>query len=141
VAGEDRLKEVAWAATIVKAAIAASQDEHQEMALLLTHAAELERDPAMIRSSPVPLVPTAEIAAELWLRTYRYDDARRDARAALEAQPQRFSPYVVLGRAAIRVQDANAAADAWRRVLALRATADADDTIRLEAQRALEPAR
>jgi hypothetical protein len=110
------------------------------MALLLTHAAELERDSAMAGRRPVPLVPTAEIAAELWLRTYRYDDARRDARAALDAHPQRTSPSVVLARAAIRVQDANAA-EAWRRVLALRETADADDTIRLEAQQALKPAR
>jgi hypothetical protein len=131
--------EVGWAATIVKAAIAASQDEHQELALLLTHAAALARDPSMPPGGR-PLLPTTEIAAELWLRTYRYEDARRDARATLAAQPQRISPFVVLARTAARLKDTPAATEAWRRVLALRATADPDDTIRLEAQRALEPA-
>jgi hypothetical protein len=135
-AGEDNLHEIDWAVTIVKAAIAASQDEHPEMTLLLTHAAELERDRATIGGG-VPLVPTAELAAELWLRTYRYDDARRDARTVLAAQPQRISPHVVLARTAARVQDVSGAAEAWRRVAELRATADAGDTIRLEAQRAL----
>ena len=86
-------------------------------------------------------MPTVELAAELWLRTYRYDDARRDARAALAAQPQRISPHVVLARAAARVPDVGAAADAWRRVVDLRATADAGDTIRLEAQRTLGQAK
>ncbi len=134
-ATEAGLTEVTWAVTVVKAAIAASQDEHQEMALLLTHAAELERDSLPTRGSRA-LLPTEEIAAELWLRTYRYDDARRDARATLAARPQRISPHVVLARTAARVQDTAAAAEAWRRILELRATADPDDTIRLEAQRA-----
>jgi hypothetical protein len=135
-AGEDRLNEIAWAATIVKGAIAASQDEHQETALLFTHAAELERD-RTTNAGDLPLVPAVEIVAELWLRSFRYDHARRDARAALAAHPQRISPHVVLARAATRVQDASGAAEAWRHVVGLRATADAGDTIRLEAERAL----
>ena len=44
---------------------------------------------------------------------------------------------MVLARASDRVKDTSAAAEAWRRVLELRATADADDTLRIEAQRAL----
>jgi cytochrome c-type biogenesis protein CcmH/NrfG len=55
----------------------------------------------------------------------------------LAAQPQRISAHVVLARAAARVQDVSGAAEAWKNVLELRATADGDDTIRLEAQRAL----
>ena len=82
-------------------------------------------------------MPTRELAAELWLRTYRYDEARRDAGAVLDAQPRRISPFVVLARTTARVQDIAAAADAWRHVVELRASADADDTLRLEAQRAL----
>ncbi len=139
-AGEDSLTEAAWAATIVEAAMAASQDEHQQMALFLTHAADLERNPAMRRGGRGLLVPTAEIGAELWLRTYRYDWARRDAAAVLAAQPRRISPFVVLARTAVRVGDRAAAADAWRTILELRASADADDTVRLEATRAATPA-
>ena len=83
-------------------------------------------------------LPTREIAAELWLRTYRYDDARRDARAVLEAQPQRISPLVVLARASARVQDTGRG----RRGVAARprsARAPPTPTTRsaLEAQRAL----
>jgi tetratricopeptide (TPR) repeat protein len=140
-AGEDRVNEIDWASTIVEAAIAASQDEHQQMALFLTHAAELENDPRVVRFGHGLLVPTREIAAELWLRTYRYDDARREARAVLEEHPGRVGPYVVLARTAVRRKDTAAATEAWRRVLALRTTADPDDTLRFEAQRALEPPR
>ena len=135
-AGEDGVNEIDWAGAIVEAAMAASQDEHQQMELFLTHAAELEADPRMIRFGSSLLVPTKEIAAELWLRTYRYDAARRDARAVLQAEPGRISPYVVLARTADRLHEA-ASAEAWKKVLELRASADADDTIRLEAQRAL----
>jgi hypothetical protein len=136
-ASEDSLNEADWAATIVEAAMAASQDEHQQMDVFLSHAADLERNPAMLRFGRRLLVPTREIAAELWLRTYRYDWARRDAAAVLEAQPRRVSPFVVLARTAGRVDDRAAAAQAWRTVLDLRASADADDTVRLEATQGL----
>ncbi len=136
-AGEDSLHEIDWAATIVEAAMAASQDEHQQMALFLMHAAEIEANPATIWLGRERLVPSREIAAELWLRTYRYDYARRDAQAVLDTEPARISPYVVLARTATRLHDTAAAAEAWKKVLELRVSADADDTIRLEAQRAL----
>ena len=132
----DEIGELAWARAVLEAVIAASQDEHQQMALLFAHAAELE---ARLTSGPrarLPLVPVRELAAELWLRTYRYDDARRDARAVLEARPRRISPYVVLARTAARVQDREAARSAWATVIELRAAADANDSLRLEAERA-----
>jgi hypothetical protein len=136
-APEDRPSEIAWARTLIDAAIAASQDEHPELSLRLVHAIEMERALAAADPAALPLLPARELGAELWLRTYRYDDARRDARALLDAQPQRISPCIVLARAAARVKDTAAAAEAWRRVVELRATADADDTLRVEAQRAL----
>ena len=111
-AGDPR-SELAWARTMVEAAIAASQDEHPQMALLLAHAADLETQLIAGGRVHLPLLPTRELAAELWLRTYRYDDARRDAGAVLAASPRRISPAVVLARTAARLQDA-AAADAWR---------------------------
>jgi len=140
-APEGRPSEIAWARTLIDAAVAASQDEHPELALRLVHAIDMERALAAADPAALPLLPARELGAELWLRTYRYDDARRDARALLDAQPQRISPFVVLARASARVKDTSAEAEAWRRVLELRATADADDTLRIEAQRALEPAR
>lgn len=129
--------EIAWARTLIDAAIAASQDEYPEAALRVAHAIELERALAVADPEMVPLLPARELAAELWLRTYRYEDARREARAVLAAHPQRVSPLVVIARASTRLQDAAAATEAWRRVRDLRADADADDPIRVEAQRAL----
>ena len=139
-APEGRPSEIGWARTLIDAAIAASQDEHPELALRLVHAIDMERALAVADPAALPLLPARELGAELWLRTYRYDDARRDARALLDAQPHRISPYVVLARAGVRVKDAGAAVEAWRRVLDLRAGADADDPLRLEAQRALAAA-
>lgn len=129
--------EPAWARTLIEAAIAASQDEHPQMALLFSHASGLEAQAIASGEVSLPLVPARELAAELWLRTYRYDDARREARAMLAALPHRIGPSVVLARAAARTDDAPAAADAWRAVLALRGKADANDSLRLEAERAL----
>jgi hypothetical protein len=140
-APEGRPSEIAWARTLIDAAIAASQDEHPELALRLVHAIDMEKVLAASDPAVLPLLPARELGAELWLRTYRYDDARRDARALLEAEPQRISPYVVLARASARVKDTSAAVEAWRRILDLRATADADDTLRLEAQQALAAAQ
>ena len=140
-APEGRPSEIAWARTLIDAAIAASQDEHPELALRLVHAIDMEKALAAADPASLPLLPARELGAELWLRTYRYDDARRDARALLDLQPQRISPFVVLARTAARVKDTSAAVDAWKKVLELRATADADDTLRVEAQRALAPAQ
>jgi hypothetical protein len=132
-----RASEIAWARTLIDAAIAASQDEYPEAVLQVEHAIELERALAVADPELVPLMSARELAAELWLRTYRYEDARREARAVLEAQPQRLGPLVVIARASARLEDAAAATEAWRRVRDLRADADADDPIRVEAQRAL----
>jgi hypothetical protein len=139
-AADDPRSEVAWARTIVEAAIAASQDEHAQMALLLAHAADLEGRLTAEGRVHLALVPTRELAAELWLRTYRYEDARRDAHAVAAASPHRISPAIVLARTAARLQDV-VAAEAWRAILELRAAADADDSLRLEAQRALDTPR
>jgi hypothetical protein len=140
-AGEHGPNEADWAAAVVEAAMAASQDEHQQMAVFLTHAAGLEANPATRWLGRARLVPSRELAAELWLRTYRYEDATREALAVLKAQPGRVSPHVVLARAAERLNDRAGAAEHWRRVLELRAGADADDTLRLEAERALAAGR
>lgn len=140
-AGEHGPNEADWAATVVEAAIAASQDEHQQMALFLTHAAEIEANPATVWLGSDLLVPSRELAAELWLRTYRYDDARREALAVLKDRPGRVAPHVVLALTAERLKDTAGAAEHWRRILELRAAADADDSLRLEAQRALAGAR
>jgi hypothetical protein len=137
-AGPDPRSEIAGARAVLEAAIAASQDEHQQMALFVTHAADLESQLAADRRVTLPLVPTRELAAELWLRTYRYDDARREARAVAGALPHRISSAVVLARTAARLQDPTAPG-LWRAVLDLRASADADDSLRVEATQALAP--
>ena len=75
-----------------RAAIAASRDRHPE----LRAAPRRDRHGAGAgggRSGGAAAAAGArELGAELWLRTYRCDDARRDARALLcGAQPRRIS--------------------------------------------------
>jgi hypothetical protein len=117
--------------------MAASQDEHPQMTLLFTHAIDLE---ARLRSAGrllLPLVPARELAAELWLRTYRYADAQREARACLDAQPHRALPHAFVARAARRQKDVATATAAWEAVREIRRGADADDPLRREAEEAL----
>jgi hypothetical protein len=125
--------EIAWAATLVDAAMAASQDEHPQMELLFTHAIDLEVRLREAGRLSLPLVPARELAAELWLRTYRYPDAVREARAALEMAPHRAMPHAILGRTAVRLRDASGAAEAYRRLRELRRDGDPDDELRREA--------
>ncbi len=131
--GRNDVSEQAWAAALIEAAIAASQDEHPQMALLFSHAIALE---ARLRESgrlALPLVPAGELAAELWLRTYRYQDAQREARAVLDTYPERVRCWLTIGRAAVRLGQAAEARAAFDRVALLRRQADADDRLRAEA--------
>jgi len=129
--------EVGVAHALVEAAMAASQDEHPQVTLLLAHAADLEVERTTAGRLSLPLIPAHELLAEIWLRFYRYDDAAREARAALARWPNRWRPWLTLARAATALKQVDKAQEAYRRVEDIRRGADDGDPAREEAKNAL----
>jgi hypothetical protein len=131
----DRERELAR--TLIEAIAAASQDEHPQAQLLLMHAAQLEARLLEAGSISLPLMPARELAGEIWQRFYRYPDAERDARAALERFPNRWRALITLAQAAAALKRPDDSRALYQKLDALRADADANDPAREEARRAL----
>jgi len=68
---------------VLAAAADAAQDERDEMALFLEHAVALERTQLDAHQAAAPGVTAHEAAGDLWLRVYRYEDAKRAYERAL----------------------------------------------------------
>ena len=126
------------ARTLIEATMAASQDEHPSVTLLLSHAADRESELLKTGRMSLPLLPSRELASEIRLRFYRYGDAERESRAALERTPNRWRAWLTMARASAALGRTDAARAAYRQVAALRANADADDAARREAREKLE---
>jgi hypothetical protein len=90
---------------VLQAAIAASQSEREEVALLIDHAIDLETQRRSAGLSGAPVLTAVEVAGDLWLQVHRYDDARRAYARAADRVGR--TPRVVLGlaRAAVRLFD------------------------------------
>jgi hypothetical protein len=103
---------------VLQAALAASQSEREEVALLIEHAIDLEGQRRSAGLSGAPAVTAAEIAGDLWLQVHRYEDARRAYMRAAERVGR--TPRVVLGlaRAAVRLSDRAAACTEYRALAA-----------------------
>lgn len=123
--------------TLLDAAIAATQDEHGQVTLFLSHAADLETRLMETGRLSLPLLPAHELAAEIWQRFYRYPDAEREARAALARFPNRWRALLTLARAASESGQPDRAREALRQLEALREHADPGDPVREEARRGL----
>jgi hypothetical protein len=97
-AGSERIERLRadYATSVVRAALAAAQQERDELSLLLAHAADLASSVASEqRQSSWPL-PIHEVEGELWLAV----DSFADARAAYElALATRRSPRALVGLA------------------------------------------
>jgi len=65
------------ARVMLLAASAAAQSERDEMALLLDHALQLERQERAAGRSGAPMVTAHEVAGDLWLQVHRFEDARQ----------------------------------------------------------------
>jgi tetratricopeptide (TPR) repeat protein len=130
--------EIELARVLTEAAVAASQDEHPQVTLLVTHAAELETRLEQTGRLSLPLLPARGLAAEIWQRFYRYPDAEREARATLERYPNRWRAWITLARACNLQDEMDEAHAAYRRVAEIRAGADAGDPALDEARRALD---
>ena len=88
--------EVEYAATAIRAAISAAQDERPELDLLLTHARDLtERLAARQRRAVWPR-PFNVLAGELWLEVDRFEEARAAFERAVAADA---TPIAITGLA------------------------------------------
>ena len=103
---------------VLQAAIAASQSEREEVALLIEHAINLESQRRSAGLSGAPVVAAVEIAGDLWLQVHRYEDARRSYARAAERVGR--TPRVVLGlaRTALRLSDGTAACTEYKALIA-----------------------
>ncbi len=119
----------------VQAAIAASQEEREEMALVLLHAAEFEAASGVGGAATV--LPIAELAGDLWLEVERFADARREYAAALEADPESVGSLLGLARASAQEGALDEARGAYTRLLRVWDDADPDLSALVEARQFL----
>lgn len=123
----------AVARTLVLAAVAAAQEERDELELLLAHAIELDPDASHGDVLPSLPLPVLEVAGDLWLQVDRYDDAVREYEAAVARYPDRARSWLGLGRAAAKAGDDTRAREAYIAFLDAWSDADADLPERVEA--------
>jgi hypothetical protein len=111
----------------VLASVAASEDEREEMKLLLAHALALEdaRRPMDPLLDPL-ILPFHELAGDLWLLVDQYDDARREYDISLRRPPRRAKAVFGLAQASARAGDNLRARSAFTEFLEMWKDADAD---------------
>lgn len=129
--------ERALARALIDAAASASQDEHAQTTLLLTHAQSLERE--LMESGRIsrPLQPAQELAAEIWQRFYRYPDAEREGRAAQARFPNRWRTLLTLARSTAAQGRVDEARAFYRQIEAQRTKSAPDDFVLEEVRREL----
>lgn len=117
-----------YAELAIRAAIAAAQEEREEMALLLEHAKGLSGQIAIGAAPAQWPLPIDELAGELWFEVDRFEEARDAYRRAteLKATP---NAWIGLARSSDRLGD---------RVTACRAYTNASSTKNLPASVELE---
>jgi hypothetical protein len=107
----------------VLSAIVASQDEREELLVLLAHAADLahalgggiEQDAALAID---------ELAGDSWLMVDRYKTARASYEQAIHRDPRRARAMLGLARSCARLKDSRCAETAYRTFLAVWHAAD-----------------
>jgi tetratricopeptide (TPR) repeat protein len=121
--------EIEYAATLIRAAIAAAQDERPEMELLLTHARDLSERLLQRNRRPQWPRPFNVAAGDLWFEVDRYADAVAAYERAIRGDT---SPVALVGlaRALARLDRMDEACATYRRASdaseRLRATATPD---------------
>lgn len=99
-----------YAITVIRAAVAAAQDERDEMALYLAHAEWLTGRLALVDERARWPLPPDLVAGELWFEVDRYADAvAAFARASASGRSR-----LGLARAAERTGDTTTACRAYR---------------------------
>lgn len=104
-----RSRQVDIAVNVLQAAAAAAQSERDEMALYLDQAVQIETIQLAAGEPGAPLVSAHEAAGDLWLRVYRFEDARRSYRLAIERVGPTARARLGLARAEARLRSGPAA--------------------------------
>ncbi len=114
-----------YADAAVRAAIAAAQDERDEMNIFLGHARSLDRQLSGLGGAATSPLPIDELEGELWLEVDRYD-AAHDAYLRAIANGGGAHAWLGLARANDRLGSTLAACDAYRRA-STEAITDAEE--------------
>ncbi len=110
-------RQVDYGEAAIRAAVAASQDEREEMAVFLEHAAALSAAALPVDRPAWPLA-IDEAAGELWLEVDRFAEARDALERAVRPSGTARS-WLALARVRQRLGDRAGACDAYRRLQAL----------------------
>ena len=102
-----------YAEMAIRAAIAAAQDERDEMSLFLDQARDLSKQLAVAGSPPRSPLPIDELEGELWLEVDRYLEARDAYERATRNDPTP-NAWVGLARAADKLGDTLTACKAYQ---------------------------
>lgn len=113
---------------MILAAVAAAQEEREEMTVLLTHGLELADGFTPARVTAALAIPADELAGDLWLQVqvHRYADAQQAYERSLGRQPGRARSVYGLARAAAGSGDWPVVRRAATAFLDLWASADQD---------------
>jgi hypothetical protein len=103
-----------YADAAVRAAIAAAQDERDELTMFLSHARSIDRQLGGLRGPAGWPLPIDELEGELWLEVDRYD-AAHDAYVRAIANGGGPRAWIGLARTNDRLGTTLAACDAYRR--------------------------
>jgi hypothetical protein len=101
---------------VLQAAAAAAQSERDEMRLYIESAIQMESLQLAAGQGGAPIVSASELAGDVWLQVYRYEDARRAYTEAAERVGFTLRILSGLARTARRLNDMPAACTAYRRL-------------------------
>ncbi|HYB94502.1 MAG TPA: hypothetical protein VEC39_05990 [Vicinamibacterales bacterium] len=101
-----------YAEIAIRAAVAAAQEEREEMMVLLAHARDLSKQMALAGAAPRWPLPIDEIEGELWFEVDQFAEARDAFERATQASPTP-NAWVGLARAADKLGDAVTACRAY----------------------------
>lgn len=104
-----RTRQIDISVYVLQAAAAAAQSEREEMALYLAQALQMESLQLAARQPAAPVVTAHEVAGDLWLRVYRYEDARQAYLRALSQVGPTGRAQLGLARAEARLKSGPAA--------------------------------
>lgn len=105
--------QVEYAATLIRAAIAAAQDERPEMELLLDHARDLVQRIELRGQRAIWPRPFNLAAGELWLEVDRFEESRAAYARAVQADPS-SAAHIGLARALARLGRLEQACEAYK---------------------------
>lgn len=108
---------VRYAEAALRAAMAAAQDERDEMGVWLAHATDLAARLALAGEQVRWPLPAPLLAADLWYEVDRLEEARDRYRGVLAADPSAYA-WRGLARTLVRLRDIEGACEAYRALAA-----------------------